>query len=99
MGMSEVAHKGAKVYTYTRASTSMQVDGYSLDAQRKSIMKYVEYQDMKVVGEYEDAGKSGKNIIEREGFMISSPARTRSPLSLYSSFPDSVEIPPIFYPP
>lgn len=31
----EIPHKGAKVYIYTRVSTEMQVDGYSLDAQKE----------------------------------------------------------------
>ena len=34
-----------KCYLYTRVSTSMQVDGYSLDAQRDKLRKYAEYED------------------------------------------------------
>ena len=37
-----------KVYIYTRVSTAIQVDGYSLDAQRDKLTKYAEYQDMEV---------------------------------------------------
>lgn len=44
-----------KCYLYTRVSTSMQVDGYSLDAQRDKLRKYAEYEDMVVAGEYSDA--------------------------------------------
>ena len=44
-----------KCYLYTRVSTSMQVDGYSLDAQRDKLRKYAEYEDMIVAGEYSDA--------------------------------------------
>ena len=51
-----------KCYLYTRVSTSMQVDGYSLDAQRDKLRKYAEYEDMVVAGEYSDEGFSGKNI-------------------------------------
>lgn len=40
----------------------MQVDGYSLDAQRDKLRKYAEYQGMTVAGEYSDEGFSGKNI-------------------------------------
>ena len=43
-----------KCYLYTRVSTSMQVDGYSLDAQRDKLRKYAEYEDMVVAGEYSD---------------------------------------------
>lgn len=45
-----------KCYLYTRVSTSMQVDGYSLDAQRDKLRKYAEYEDMVVAGEYSDEG-------------------------------------------
>ena len=64
----EIIHKGAKVYIYSRVSTAMQTDGYSLDAQKERIKKYVDYQEMQIVGEYTDEGKSGKNIIDRDGF-------------------------------
>lgn len=42
--------KRTKCYIYTRVSTSMQVDGYSLDAQRDKLRKYAEYEDMAIVG-------------------------------------------------
>ena len=54
--------KTNKMLSYTRVSTSMQVDGYSLDAQRDKLRKYAEYEDMVVAGEYSDEGFSGKNI-------------------------------------
>ena len=57
-----------KVYIYTRVSTSMQVDGYSLDAQKEKIRKYAEAFDYEIAGEYEDAGKSGKSIEGRAEF-------------------------------
>ena len=57
-----------KCYIYTRVSTSIQVDGYSLDAQRGKLRKYAEYEDMTVVGEYSDEGFSGKNIQGRLEF-------------------------------
>lgn len=37
--------KQLKCYLYTRVSTSMQVDGYSLDAQRDKLRKYAAYED------------------------------------------------------
>ena len=60
--------KRTKCYIYTRVSTSMQVDGYSLDAQRDKLRKYAEYEDMTIVGEYSDEGFSGKNIQGRHEF-------------------------------
>ena len=41
--------KQKKCYIYTRVSTAIQVDGYSLDAQKDKLRKYAEYQDMMVV--------------------------------------------------
>ena len=58
-----------KCYIYTRVSTSMQVDGYSLDAQRDKLRKYAEYQEMVISGEYSDEGKSGKNVEGRPEFL------------------------------
>ena len=57
-----------KVYTYTRVSTAMQVDSYSLDAQKARMKAYADYNDYEIVGEYEDAGKSGKSIEGRIAF-------------------------------
>ena len=50
--------KKTRCYIYTRVSTAIQVDGYSLDAQKDR--KYAEFQDMEIVGEYSDEGHSGK---------------------------------------
>ena len=61
--------KQQKCYIYTRVSTSMQVDGYRLDAQKDKLKKYAEFQDMEIVGEYSDEGYSGKNIKGRQEFM------------------------------
>ena len=57
-----------KVYIYTRVSTAMQIDGYSLDAQKSRMKAYAEFNDYEIVGEYEDAGKSGKSIEGRIEF-------------------------------
>ncbi len=46
----------------------MQVDGYSLDAQRDKLRKYAAYEDMIIAGEYSDEGFSGKNIQGRQDF-------------------------------
>ena len=60
--------KQTKCYLYTRVSTSIQVDGYSLDAQREKLRKYADYEDMTIAGEYSDEGFSGKNIQGRPDF-------------------------------
>ena len=61
-------NKKTKVYIYTRVSTAMQIDGYSLDAQRTRMRAFAEFNDYEVAGEYEDAGKSGKSIEGRDEF-------------------------------
>ena len=61
--------KKTKCYIYTRVSTAIQVDGYSLDAQKDKLRKYAEFQEMEIVGEYSDEGHSGKNIKGRQEFM------------------------------
>lgn len=55
-------------YIYTRVSTAIQVDGYSLDAQRDRLIKEADHRGYKVIGEYSDEGKSGKNITGRPDF-------------------------------
>ena len=42
--------------TYTRVSTAMQIDGYSLDARKSGMRAYADYNDFEIVGEYEDTG-------------------------------------------
>ena len=58
----------SNVYTYTRVSTTMQIDGYSLDAQKSRIKAFADYSQFNIVHEYEDAGKSGKSIEGRIQF-------------------------------
>ena len=60
--------KQQRCYIYTRVSTTMQVDGYSLDAQKDKLHKYADYQDMIIAGEYSDEGKSGKSVEGRPQF-------------------------------
>lgn len=43
-----------KVYTYTRVSTSMQIDGFSLDAQKSRMKAFCEFNDYEIAGEYEE---------------------------------------------
>ena len=60
--------KKLKCYIYTRVSTSMQVDAYSLDAQRERLLQTAEYYQLSVVREFSDAGFSGKNTTGRPQF-------------------------------
>ena len=57
-----------KVYTYSRVSTAIQVDGYSLDAQTNRMKAFADFHDYEIVREYEDAGKSGRSIEGRFSF-------------------------------
>ena len=57
-----------KVYLYTRVSTTIQIDGYSLDAQKTKMKAFCNYNEYEIAGEYEDAGKSGKSIEGRVSF-------------------------------
>ena len=60
--------KKQKCYIYTRVSTAMQVDGFSLDAQREDIQAYAKISNIEIVGEYCDEGKSGKTTQSRTEF-------------------------------
>lgn len=66
--MDEINKKLIKVYSYLRVSTSMQVEGFSVDAQRNAIKKHAYSKDMLVIHEYADLGISGKNIESRGSF-------------------------------
>lgn len=46
----------------------MQVEGYSPEAQKERLTKFADFQNLEVVREYCDAGKSGKNITGRPEF-------------------------------
>lgn len=61
--------KRQKAYIYTRVSTALQVEGYSLDAQLDRINKYATAFDIEIVRTYTDAGKSGKSILGRSEFI------------------------------
>ncbi len=63
-----MAKEKIKVYTYTRVSTAMQIDGYSLDAQKARMKAFAEFNEYEIAHEYEDAGKSGKSIEGRIQF-------------------------------
>ena len=60
--------EGKRCLLYSRVSTEIQVDGYSLDAQKNGLKRFAEREKMTVVDIYEDAGKSGKSIEGRPAF-------------------------------
>lgn len=64
----KMARKKLRCYIYTRVSTEVQVDGYSLEAQKERLRREAKHRGMQVVGEYSDEGKSGKNINGRPEF-------------------------------
>ena len=55
-------------YLYTRVSTQMQVDGYSLDAQQDRLKKEAAHRSLQVVAVFSDEGKSGKNTTAGRSF-------------------------------
>ena len=59
-----------RVYIYSRVSTVMQVEGYSLDAQKERMRAFAAFNGYDVVREYEDAGKSGRSIESRFHFQV-----------------------------
>lgn len=63
-----MARKKLRCYIYTRVSTELQIDGYSLEAQKERLRREAKHRGMQVVGEYSDEGKSGKNIAGRPEF-------------------------------
>lgn len=60
--------EGKKCVIYVRVSTEMQVDGFSLDAQKNTLKRFAEREGMIIKEIYEDAGKSGKSIEGRPAF-------------------------------
>ena len=60
--------KKQRCYIYTRVSTQMQVEGYSLDAQRERLHREASHREMAVAAEFSDEGKSGKNTTGRPQF-------------------------------
>ncbi len=56
-------------YIYTRVSTVIQVDGFSLDAQEEEIKAFAKMRGINIIGKYSDEGKSGKNAEHRPAFI------------------------------
>ena len=83
-----------KVYLYTRVSTSMQIDGYSLDAQKTKMKAFCDYNEYEIAGEYEDKHyqrrktdlenhlyKTYDKIDDAEELLVSAKAKKRSLLA------------------
>ena len=68
MDMVEVNKAGLNCYIYTRVSTEIQIEGFSLSAQLQECQKMAEIYKMNVVGIYSDEGKSGKDVEGRPEF-------------------------------
>ena len=49
--------KMKKAYSYTRVSTEIQIDGYSLDAQDDVIERCAKASDIQIVKKFSDEGK------------------------------------------
>ncbi|HCL03286.1 MAG TPA: recombinase family protein [Lachnoclostridium phytofermentans] len=60
--------EGKRAIIYTRVSTEMQVDGFSLEGQLRELKGWCEFEKMNVVGIYEEKGKSAKSIEGRPAF-------------------------------
>ncbi len=56
------------VYSYVRVSTNLQVEGSSLEFQQKDIQEFAKKNNLNIVGEYVDGGRSGQNIKDRPDF-------------------------------
>jgi site-specific DNA recombinase len=61
-------NKKERYVGYLRVSTDRQVEGYSLENQKKEIHDYCKYKGYELSGFFADEGISGKNIEDREDF-------------------------------
>ena len=70
MAMQEMfsARKGKKCVIYIRVSSERQVQGYSLEGQKRYLKEWAEFEGMEVSEIYVEPGKSGKSISGREVF-------------------------------
>lgn len=62
------ARKGRKCVIYIRVSSERQVQGYSLEGQKRYLKEWAEFEGMDVSEIYVEPGKSGKSITGREVF-------------------------------
>lgn len=62
------SRKGKTCVIYIRVSSERQVEGFSIDGQRRYLTQWAEAEGMVVAATYVEPGKSGKNITGREQF-------------------------------
>lgn len=62
------ARKGKKCVIYIRVSSERQIQGYSLEGQKRYLKEWAEFEGMTVSEIYVEPGKSGKSITGREVF-------------------------------
>lgn len=62
------SRKGKKCVIYIRVSSERQVQGYSLEGQKRYLKEWAEFEGMTVLQIYVEPGKSGKFISGREVF-------------------------------
>ena len=79
--------EGKRCFLYSRVSTEMQVEGYSLEAQKNCLKKFAEREEIQIVDYSEDAGKSGKSIEGRPAFkkMLSDIESGKKVWTIFSS--------------
>ncbi len=63
------SRKGKKCVIYIRVSSERQVEGFSIDGQRRYLTQWAEAEGMTVKEVYVEPGRSGKSISGRETFM------------------------------
>ena len=59
-----------KMYLYTRVSTTMQIDGYSLDAQKTKMKAFCDYNEYEIAGKLMISVLSAVAEIERENVRV-----------------------------
>ena len=64
----DIKSKTKRCYIYTRVSTEMQIDGYSLEAQEDYLRKEAAHRGYEVAEVFSDKGVSGKNTTNRPQF-------------------------------
>lgn len=62
------SRKNKKCVIYIRVSSERQVQGYSLEGQKRYLKEWAEFEGMTVLNIYVEPGKSGKSISGREVF-------------------------------
>lgn len=62
------SRKGKRCCIYIRVSSERQVEGFSLDGQKRYLSDWAAFEGMEVAGIYVEEGKSGKSIDGRDEF-------------------------------